>query len=62
MDKKAIQKLIQELQKKVSAEPVKLLATNGVDDDFQNGNTSSEWEPPLHFNWFDAGENAAKVG
>jgi len=19
-------------------------------------------EPPLHFNWFDAGENAAKVG
>ena len=41
MDKKVIQKLIQELQKKVSAEPVKLPATNGVDDDFQNGNTSS---------------------
>ena len=49
MDKKAIQKLIQELQKKVSAEPVKLPATNGVDDDFQNGNTSSEGGTPSAF-------------
>ena len=53
MDKKAIQKLIQERQKKVSAEPVKL---SRMEIRHRRG------EPPLHFNRFDAGENAAKVG
>ena len=49
MDKKAIEKLILESRKTASTVPVKLPAARGVDDDFQNGDTSSEGGTPSAF-------------
>lgn len=49
MDKKAIEKLILESHKTATTMPVKLPAAHGVDDDFQNGDTSSEGGTPSAF-------------